>query len=267
MSDDLTRLTAAETAAAIAGGDASAAEVTDAHLARIEAVDPDVHAFLHVDADRRPGRCPPDRRAARCRRAARPAGRRTAGTQGRHRHRGRADDLRVADARGLAAAVRRDRRAPAARRRRRDPRQDQHGRVRHGQLDRALGVRAHPQPVGPRPHPRRLRWRVGGRGGRVRGAARRRHRHRRLDPAAGLGHRHGRREADVRRREPLRPRRAGLLARPGRALRPHRARRRAAARHHRRPRPARLDVDRRTGARRGRRRAACRTSPACASAS
>ena len=31
-----------------------------------------------------------------------------------------------------------------------DPRQDQHGRVRDGQLDRALGVRPDPQPVGPR---------------------------------------------------------------------------------------------------------------------
>jgi aspartyl-tRNA(Asn)/glutamyl-tRNA(Gln) amidotransferase subunit A len=48
---DLIRLTAAETAAAMASGETSAAEVTDAHLARIEAVDPAVHAFLHVDAD------------------------------------------------------------------------------------------------------------------------------------------------------------------------------------------------------------------------
>ena len=48
---DLTRLTAAETAAAVASGQASALDVTDAHLARIEAVDPAVHAFLHVDAE------------------------------------------------------------------------------------------------------------------------------------------------------------------------------------------------------------------------
>jgi aspartyl-tRNA(Asn)/glutamyl-tRNA(Gln) amidotransferase subunit A len=48
---DLIRLTAAETAAAVASGETSAAEVTDAHLARIAAVDPAVHAFLHVDAD------------------------------------------------------------------------------------------------------------------------------------------------------------------------------------------------------------------------
>ncbi len=48
---DLTRLTAAETAAAVAGGTASALEVTEAHLARIREVDGAVHAFLHVDAD------------------------------------------------------------------------------------------------------------------------------------------------------------------------------------------------------------------------
>jgi aspartyl-tRNA(Asn)/glutamyl-tRNA(Gln) amidotransferase subunit A len=51
MSTDLTRLTAAETASAIASGEASALDVTEAHLARIAAIDGDVHAFLHVDAD------------------------------------------------------------------------------------------------------------------------------------------------------------------------------------------------------------------------
>jgi aspartyl-tRNA(Asn)/glutamyl-tRNA(Gln) amidotransferase subunit A len=48
---DLTRLTAAETADALASGQTSALEVTDAALERIGAVDADVHAFLHVDAD------------------------------------------------------------------------------------------------------------------------------------------------------------------------------------------------------------------------
>ncbi len=46
---DLTRLTASELAAAIAGGDVSAVEVAQAHLDRIAAVDDRVHAFLHVD--------------------------------------------------------------------------------------------------------------------------------------------------------------------------------------------------------------------------
>jgi aspartyl-tRNA(Asn)/glutamyl-tRNA(Gln) amidotransferase subunit A len=48
---DLIRLTAAETAAAIASGDVSAVEVTQAHLDRIGAVDERVHAFLHVDTE------------------------------------------------------------------------------------------------------------------------------------------------------------------------------------------------------------------------
>jgi aspartyl-tRNA(Asn)/glutamyl-tRNA(Gln) amidotransferase subunit A len=48
---DLTRLTAARTAALIANGDVSAVEVARAHLDRIVAVDDRVHAFLHVDAD------------------------------------------------------------------------------------------------------------------------------------------------------------------------------------------------------------------------
>ena len=48
---DVTRLTAAETAAAVASGEISAVETTQAHLDRIAAVDDRVHAFLHVDAD------------------------------------------------------------------------------------------------------------------------------------------------------------------------------------------------------------------------
>ncbi|MEH1168857.1 Asp-tRNA(Asn)/Glu-tRNA(Gln) amidotransferase subunit GatA [Micromonospora sp. CPCC 205539] len=48
---DLTRMTAAEIAALVAGGETSAVEVTQAHLDRIAEVDDRVHAFLHVDAD------------------------------------------------------------------------------------------------------------------------------------------------------------------------------------------------------------------------
>ncbi len=48
---DLTRLTAAELAAAIAAGETSSVDVTQAHLDRIAAVDDRVHAFLHIDAD------------------------------------------------------------------------------------------------------------------------------------------------------------------------------------------------------------------------
>jgi aspartyl-tRNA(Asn)/glutamyl-tRNA(Gln) amidotransferase subunit A len=51
MTADLTRSTAVEIAALVASGEASAVEVTEAHLARIKAVEPSVHAFLHVDAE------------------------------------------------------------------------------------------------------------------------------------------------------------------------------------------------------------------------
>src|SRR4030081_2520675 len=45
---ELTRMTAAELAAAMAAGETSAVDVTRAHRDRIEAVDLRVHAFLHV---------------------------------------------------------------------------------------------------------------------------------------------------------------------------------------------------------------------------
>ncbi|MEU9506376.1 Asp-tRNA(Asn)/Glu-tRNA(Gln) amidotransferase subunit GatA [Micromonospora sp. NPDC048170] len=48
---DLTRLTATEIAGLVATGEASAVEVTRAHLDRIAAVDDRVHAFLHVDSE------------------------------------------------------------------------------------------------------------------------------------------------------------------------------------------------------------------------
>ncbi len=48
---NIIKLTAAEIAARIASGELTAVEVTEAHLARIEAVDEKVHAFLHVDRE------------------------------------------------------------------------------------------------------------------------------------------------------------------------------------------------------------------------
>src|ERR1700728_886907 len=48
---ELTRMTAAELAAAIASGETSAVDVTRAHLDRIAAVDSRVHAFLQVPAE------------------------------------------------------------------------------------------------------------------------------------------------------------------------------------------------------------------------
>lgn len=49
MTDDITRLSAAALADALVARDVSSVEATRAHLDRIQAVDGDVHAFLHVN--------------------------------------------------------------------------------------------------------------------------------------------------------------------------------------------------------------------------
>ncbi|MGI8760434.1 MAG: Asp-tRNA(Asn)/Glu-tRNA(Gln) amidotransferase subunit GatA [Jatrophihabitantaceae bacterium] len=51
QASELVRLTAAELAVKIAGGEVSAVEVAQAHLDRIADVDGALHAFLHVDAE------------------------------------------------------------------------------------------------------------------------------------------------------------------------------------------------------------------------
>src|SRR4051812_43821272 len=51
MSTDLTKSTADELSRALAAGEASSVEVTQAHIDRIAAVDGAIHAFLHVDAE------------------------------------------------------------------------------------------------------------------------------------------------------------------------------------------------------------------------
>ena len=114
-----------------------------------------------------------------------PAARRPGRPQGPRLGRGRAGHRRLAHPRGLRRAVRRPRHRAPARRGRRDPRQDEHGRVRDGLVDRELRIRPDGQPLGPRSRPGRLERRLGrGRGGAPR-PARDRHRHGRLDPPAG----------------------------------------------------------------------------------
>ena len=48
---DIIRLSAAEMASKLADGSLTSVELTQAHLDRIAAVDGDVHAFLHVNAE------------------------------------------------------------------------------------------------------------------------------------------------------------------------------------------------------------------------
>ncbi len=102
---ELTQLTAAQIAAAVAAGEVSAVEVTQAHLDRIAAVDPDVHAFLHVagigalaaaeDVDRKRAAGEPLGPLAGV-----PLALKDVMTTSRH-----ADHLRIEDPRGLAAAL------------------------------------------------------------------------------------------------------------------------------------------------------------------
>ena len=95
--------------------------------------------------------------------------------------------------------------------------------------------------------PGRLLRRLRRRGRRRPRPVRDRHRHRRLDPPAGLALRDRRPEAHLRRDLALRDDRLRLLARPVRPAHPRRHRRRAAARGDAGPRPLRLDLGRDRG--------------------
>ena len=111
-----------------------------------------------------------------------------------------------------------------------------YGRVRDGVLERELRLWTGAQPVGSRARPGRLFGRLGRRRRRSPRALGDRHRHRRLDPPAGLALRDRRHEAHLRRRLALRDDRLRLLARPVRAADPGRHRCGAAAAHARGPR-------------------------------
>ena len=159
--------------------------------------------------------------------------------QGQHRHHRRADHLRLAHPRGLRLALRRDRGQPAPGGRRDDRRQDQHGRVRHGLVHRALGLRPGAASARPEPRARRIVGRLGGAGGRRRRARRARLGDRRLGAPAGELLRGRRREAELRPGEPVRPGGVRLVARLHLGVRPHRGRRGAGARRDERARSAR----------------------------
>ena len=75
---------------------------------------------------------------------------RPARREGQHQRRGPAVDGRLEDPRGLRRAGPRDLRGAARRGRRRRRREDELRRVRHGLVERELGVRPRAEPVGPR---------------------------------------------------------------------------------------------------------------------
>ena len=233
---------------AVRSGATSAAAVVESHLARIGAREADVHAFNLVLADEaRAAAAALDERVARGEDPGPLAGVPIA-LKDNLCTRGIADHLLLPHPRGLATALRRHGRRAARRRGRGHRRQDEPRRVRHGLLDRELRLRPDPQPARPQPRARRLLGRQrGGGGGRIR-AAGARFRHRRLHPPAGRPLRRRRRQADLRRRLPLRPGRLRVEPRPDRPARPHGRGRRPAPRGHRRPRPTGLHLGPAAGA-------------------
>ena len=126
----------------------------------------------------------------------------------------------------------------AARRRGDCAGQDQHGRVRHGQLDGELRLRAHPQPALHRASAGwQQRW-FRRRGRRRVRPARAGIRHRGIDPATGRALRCRGHEAHVRPRLAVWTGGLRQLPRPDRALRPQRRGRSSLVRRPGSPRPA-----------------------------
>jgi hypothetical protein len=242
---DLTQLSAAELAAALAAGEVSAREVVDAHLDRIAAVD-GVVADGDVWAAKPTGRARRRRRPRLPRRHRRPPPAPTPTTSTP-----RAAGEELGPLAGVPLALKdvlTMRGAPTTCGSRMlegwVPPYDATvtERLRAADVvvlgktnmdEFAMGSSTENSAYGPPATPgtstgsRRLVGRVGRRGRRAARAAVDRHRHRRVDPPAGGAHRARRRQADLRHGVALRAGRLRLVARPGRAVRPHRRGRRA----------------------------------------
>ena len=254
MTTDLTRLHAHHMAARLRAGELTSRELTEAHLDLAEAQDHGLHAWLTIDRDRALAEADAaDVRLA----AARGEGREA--LKALHPLLGIPVGLKdlVSVKGGQATAGSRILEGYLApydahiTERLRDvgrghPRQDEHGRVRDGLIDRAFRVRPDGQPVGARSRAGwQQRWVRRGRVGLPRAAV---HRdgHGRLHPPAGRAHGDRRAQTHVRAGQPVRDHRLRELARPDRAVRARRAGSGGAAACGGRSRRARFDLIART---------------------
>ena len=239
---DLTRLSAAQLAAVVASGQASAVEVAQAHLDRIEAVDSSVRAFLHVDAEGALAAA----RAVDLRRAAGEELSPLAGVPLAMKDIVVTQGLPTTAGSKILEGWRPPYDATITRR------VKDAGIVMLGKTNMdefAMGSSTENSAYHPTHNPWDLSRVPGGSSGGSSAAVAAFE-----APLAigtdtggsirqpGGGHRNRRAQAHLRRGVSLRADRVLVLARPGRPVRAHRARRRAAARGHRRARPGRLDV-------------------------
>ena len=200
-------------AALVRAGEVTATEVLEAAIERIEARNPAVNAVV--------ARMDDQARARHRRRAARgPLHRRALSPQGPRRPLHRRGDLgRQPALRRLRGQSRQRDHGPAPARRAGDRGEVEHARDGDMPVHRAPPVRAHPQPVAPRPQRRRVqRWRGRG-GGRRHDAHGACHRRRRLDPHPRLVLRPVRAQAHPRTRSDRAPTPARAGAAPPSATR------------------------------------------------
>ena len=239
-STDLHYLTIAEASSLIRSGKLSPVELTDALLHRIEALEPQLNAFITRDRGSRTERSEAGRGRDRSGTFSRAAARHPVRAQGHLQHQRHPHDRRLEDRDRQRSRRRRGRRRAAARRGRDPPRQTGDPRVRARRTVVRSAVAARAQSVEPRALHRRLVERLGRRSG---GRPRSRFaglRHRRLDTRSGVLLRHHGIHADVRAREPLRRHAELVHVRSLRAHGAHGRGLRAASAGDRRLRSARL---------------------------
>ena len=183
---DLTRLTIAEARTKLRAKEISAAELTESYLGAIDAANPHLNAYVAVTADKaRAMAKASDERLAKGEGAS--ARGHPARHQGSVRHRRRPHPGRQPCARRLQAALRIDRVGQSVGRRRGHARQAQHGRVRHGLVQRDLLLRPGRQSVAAFAHHHQRHAGNACRRWRLRQRGRRQDRAHAGQPAAGAG--------------------------------------------------------------------------------